>query len=95
MRSEDMKQTDATNRGGYILIEEVEAHLTKSASEIIYRKLKSLFKSHSERLESHEEYEVTIFVASDQSVDDKINEINKRLLKKSISYSKAARSDKR
>ncbi|MBD5261379.1 MAG: hypothetical protein HDS38_04525 [Bacteroides sp.] len=94
-----MKQTDKTiknsSHGEYILIEEVEAHLTESFREIIYRKLRSLFQSCPERIESHEEYEVTIFVASDQSVDEKINEINKRLLKKSISYSQVARTDKK
>ena len=86
MRNENMKQTDKTNRGGYILIEEVEAHLTESVREIICRKIRSLFKGHLERIENIEEYEVTIFVASDQSIDEKINNINKRLLKKTVTY---------
>lgn len=77
------KTVKSFNHGTYILIDEVEAHLTESVRETIYRKMRSLFKNQQECMECEEEYEVTIFVASDKSVDEKINEINKRIIKKS------------
>lgn len=70
---------------GYVLIENVEVNFHRYQQSHIFRKLLYQYlRRIRKKSDAIEKYSVRIFIASGDSIDNKIDKINRRLIRKRI-----------
>lgn len=66
---------------GYVMIAEVEDHLHYATIYSMIYKLRQGLSFRHKHGHSKKKYSVSIFIASGQSIDEKIDEVNRRISK--------------
>ncbi len=82
--TEDNADSPILGRNGYVYIEDVENHLHPIVESKILQKLYSIYLKKIKQVYENQNYSVTIFIASGNKIDEKIDSINRRLKNKEI-----------
>lgn len=84
MRQVKKNKVNPCLKEGYVLINEVESSLRISVPTKMRWNLKRKIRNMLRRDDSDSGYEVTIFVAAGPEIDKKVEEMNRRIYRKTI-----------